>query len=171
MARKSKKVGLLDIVKMLAAAVGLVLAVVGLCIPFFAQVTQSIVGDNTVSLGLFEDYEALEAVMKEGGLTIGVVQAFAIVSLIFTVLASALVILGKLNIIHMGTFVKLIFAIATIVFAALVITFAATYAGQSPLNLDGGEFGSTAFVAAAGAYLMTAGGVVSGVTLILSKLK
>ena len=50
-------------------------------------------------------------------------------------------------------------------------TFAATYAGQSPLNLDGGEFGSTAFVAAAGAYLMTAGGVVSGVTLILSKLK
>ena len=101
---KAKKVGLLDLIKMVAAAVGLVLAVVGLCVPFFAQVTTSIVGDNTQTVGLFGDYEALEALM-EGGITIVVIQSIAIISLIFTVFASVLVILGKLGIIRMGSIV------------------------------------------------------------------
>lgn len=167
---KAKKVGLLDLIKMVAAAVGLVLAVVGLCVPFFAQVTTSIVGDNTQTVGLFGDYEALEELM-EGGITIVVIQSIAIISLIFTVFASVLVILGKLGIIRMGAIVKLIFAVVTVVLAVLVMSLAVAYAAQSPLNLDGGSLGSTSFVAAAGAYLMMAGGIVSGVTLVLSKLK
>ena len=167
---KAKKVGLLDLIKMVAAAVGLVLAVVGLCVPFFAQVTTSIVGDNTQTVGLFGDYEALEALM-EGGITIVVIQSIAIISLICTVFASVLVILGKLGIIRMGAIVKLIFAVVTVVLAVLVMSLAVAYAAQSPLNLDGGSLGSTSFVAAAGAYLMMAGGIVSGVTLVLSKLK
>ena len=167
---KAKKVGLLDLIKMVAAAVGLVLAVVGLCVPFFAQVTTSIVGDNTQTVGLFGDYEALEALM-EGGITIVVIQSIAIISLIFTVFASVLVILGKLGIIRMGAIVKLIFAVVTVVLAVLVMSLAVAYAAQSPLNLDGGSLGSTSFVAAAGAYLMMAGGIVSRVTLVLSKLK
>lgn len=167
---KAKKVGLLDLIKMVAAAVGLVLAVVGLCVPFFAQVTTSIVGDNTQTVGLFGDYEALEALM-EGGITIVVIQSIAIISLIFTVFASVLVIFGKLGIIRMGAIVKLIFAVVTVVLAVLVMSLAVAYAAQSPLNLDGGSLGSTSFVAAAGAYLMMAGGIVSGVTLVLSKLK
>ena len=167
---KAKKVGLLDLIKMVAAAVGLVLAVVGLCVPFFAQVTTSIVGDNTQTVGLFGDYEALEALM-EGGITIVVIQSIAIISLIFTVFASVLVILGKLGIIRMGAIVKLIFAVVTVVLAVLVMSLAVAYAAQSTLNLDGGSLGSTSFVAAAGAYLMMAGGIVSGVTLVLSKLK
>lgn len=167
---KAKKVGLLDLIKMVAAAVGLVLAVVGLCVPFFAQVTTSIVGDNTQTVGLFGDYEALEALM-EGGITIVVIQSIAIISLIFTVFASVLVILGKLGIIRMGAIVKLIFAVVTVVLSVLVMSLAVAYAAQSPLNLDGGSLGSTSFVAAAGAYLMMAGGIVSGVTLVLSKLK
>ena len=167
---KAKKVGLLDLIKMVAAAVGLVLAVVGLCVPFFAQVTTSIVGDNTQTVGLFGDYEALEALM-EGGITIVVIQSIAIISLIFTVFASVLVILGKLGIIRMGAIVKLIFAVVTVVLAVLVMSLAVAYAAHSPLNQDGGSLGSTSFVAAAGAYLMMAGGIVSGVTLVLSKLK
>ena len=170
MANKAKKVGLLDLIKMIAAAVGLVLAVVGLCVPFFAQVTDSIVGGGTETFGLFADFEGLEALM-DGGLTVGVVQAFAIISLIVTALASVLVILGKLGFIKVGFLTRLIFAIVTVVLAVLVVVFAATYAAQSPLNGDAGALGSTAFVASAGAYLMMAGGIVSGVSLFLSKLK
>ena len=170
MANKAKKVGLLDLIKMIAAAVGLVLAVVGLCVPFFAQVTDSIVGGGTETFGLFADFEGLEALM-DGGLTVGVVQAFAIISLIVTLLASVLVILGKLGLIRVGFLTRLIFAIVTVVLAVLVVVFAATYAAQSPLNGDAGALGSTAFVASAGAYLMMVGGIVSGVSLFLSKLK
>ncbi len=170
MANKAKKVGLLDLIKMIAAAVGLVLAVVGLCVPFFAQVTDSIVGGGTETFGLFADFEGLEALM-DGGLTVGVVQAFAIISLIVTLLASVLVILGKLGFIRVGFLTRLIFAIVTVVLAVLVVVFAATYAAQSPLNGDAGALGSTAFVASAGAYLMMVGGIVSGVSLFLSKLK
>lgn len=170
MANKAKKVGLLDLIKMIAAAVGLVLAVVGLCVPFFAQVTDSIIGGGTETFGLFADFEGLEALM-DGGLTVGVVQAFAIISLIVTLLASVLVILGKLGFIRVGFLTRLIFAIVTVVLAVLVVVFAATYAAQSPLNGDAGALGSTAFVASAGAYLMMVGGIVSGVSLFLSKLK
>ena len=170
MANKAKKVGLLDLIKMSAAAVGLVLAVVGLCVPFFAQVTDSIVGGGTETFGLFADFEGLEALM-DGGLTVGVVQAFAIISLIVTLLASVLVILGKLGFVRVGFLTRLIFAIVTVVLAVLVVVFAATYAAQSPLNGDAGALGSTAFVASAGAYLMMVGGIVSGVSLFLSKLK
>ena len=170
MANKAKKVGLLDLIKMIAAAVGLVLAVVGLCVPFFAQVTDSIVGGGTETFGLFADFEGLEALM-DGGLTVGVVQAFAIISLIVTLLASVLVILGKLGFVRVGFLTRLIFAIVTVVLAVLVVVFAATYAAQSPLNGDAGALGSTAFVASAGAYLMMVGGIVSGVSLFLSKLK
>ena len=170
MANKAKKVGLLDLIKMIAAAVGLVLAVVGLCVPFFAQVTDSIVGGGTETFGLFADFEGLEALM-DGGLTVGVVQAFAIISLIVTLLASVLVILGKLGFIRVGFLTRLIFAIVTVVLAVLVVVFAATYAAQSTLNGDAGALGSTAFVASAGAYLMMVGGIVSGVSLFLSKLK
>ncbi len=170
MANKAKKVGLLDLIKMIAAAVGLVLAVVGLCVPFFAQVTDSIVGGGTETFGLFADFEGLEALM-DGGLTVGVVQAFAIISLIVTLLASVLVILGKLGFVRVGFLTRLIFAIVTVVLAVLVVVFAASYAAQSPLNGDAGALGSTAFVASAGAYLMMVGGIVSGVSLFLSKLK
>ena len=170
MANKAKKVGLLDLIKMIAAAVGLVLAVVGLCVPFFAQVTDSIVGGGTETFGLFADFEGLEALM-DGGLTVSVVQASAIISLIVTLLASVLVILGKLGFIRVGFLTRLIFAIVTVVLAVLVVVFAATYAAQSPLNGDAGALGSTAFVASAGAYLMMVGGIVSGVSLFLSKLK
>ena len=97
----------------------------------------------------------------------------------------ALVLLGKLGVIRFKGLFKLLLAIATIVFAALVITFAATYAAQYDLtsigNNAGGIFGGilggladltdASFVAASGAYLVMAGGVVSGVALLVSRLK
>ena len=66
---------------------------------------------------------------------------------------------------------QIVILVLGIVIAALVITFAATYAAQSPLNVDAGDIAGTAFIPASGAYLVMAGGVVSGVALLVSKLK
>lgn len=170
MAKKKNKIGLFDLIMMIIALVGLVLAVVGMFIPFFSQVTEVLGKTQTTNMGLFDDYELLEAVM-DGGLTIGLVQAFVIASAVLAVLAAVVVILGKLGILRFKGLIKLLFAVLVIVIAALVITFAATYAAQSPLNVDGGDIVGTAFIPAAGAYLVTAGGVVSGVALLVSKLK
>ena len=171
MAKKKKtKIGLFDLLMMIMALVGLVLAVVGMFIPFFSQVTELLGNKQTTNTGLFDDYELLESVM-DGNLTIGLVQAFVIASVVLTALATAVVLLGKLGVLRFKGLVKLLFAVLVIVIAALVITFAATYAAQSPLNVDAGDIASTAFIPASGAYLVMAGGVVSGVALLVSKLK
>ena len=60
--------------------------------------------------------------------------------------------------------------IVVIVLAVLVIVFAATYAGQVP-TIDGGNLLGTKFAPAAGAYLVMVGGVVSGASMLLAKLK
>ena len=116
--KKAKKIGLFDGLMMLMALVGLVLAVVGICIPFFTKNTTVLNGEKVTNFGLFDDYAAIELAMEEGGLTIGLVQAFAIVSLVLTVLATLIVILGKLGILRFKGILKLIFAILVIVSAA-----------------------------------------------------
>ena len=175
MAKKKNKIGLFDLLMMLMALVGLVLAVVGICIPFF----------RLNVLGQSEGIKLFAEGLADGDFPIATVQAFAIVSLVFTAIAAALVLLGKLGVIRFKGLFKLLLAIATIVFAALVITFAATYAAQYDLtsigNNAGGIFGGilggladltdASFVAAFGAYLVMGGGVVSGVALLVSRLK
>ena len=168
--KKAKKIGLFDLIMMLAALVGLVLAIVGICIPFFAQMTDTALGGGTVNMGLFDNYDGVELVMK-GNLTIGLVQAFAIISLILTALAAVLVVLGKLGVLRFKGLLKLLFAVLVIAVAALVITFAAAYAAQSVIDVDVGSVVSTEFIPAAGAYLVMAGGIVTGVSLLLSRLK
>ncbi len=168
--KKAKKIGLFDLIMMLAALVGLVLAIVGICIPFFARTTDTAVGGGTVNMGLFDNYEGVQLAMK-GNLTIGLVQAFAIISLILTALAAVLVVLGKLGVLRFKGLLKLLFAVLVIAVAALVITFAATYAAQSVIDVDVGSVVSTEFIPAAGAYLVMAGGIVTGVSLLLSRLK
>lgn len=174
--KKAKKIGLFDGLMMLMALVGLVLAVVGICIPFFQL---NALGESE-GLGLFA-----EGLAEGSDFPVATVQAFAIVSLVLTALAAVLVVLGKLGVIRFKGLFKLLLAIATIVIAALVITFAATYAAQyDPTSIGegaggilGGILGGIAdaadvsFVAATGAYLVMAGGVVAGVALLVSKLK
>lgn len=167
--KKAKKLGLFGLIFMILSVVGLIVAVVGLCIPFFEQVTTVLNHTETVQMGLFEDYSALEALM-DGDLTSTLVMVFAIISLVLTALACLITICGSLGIVRVGFLAKVIGAALVIVLAVLVIVFAATYAGQSPLN-GGGDLLNTAFRPAAGAYLMAAGGVVTGVSMLLAKLK
>ena len=56
MAKKKKtKIGLFDLLMMIMALVGLVLAVVGMFIPFFSQVTELLGNKQTTNTGLFDD--------------------------------------------------------------------------------------------------------------------
>ena len=82
--KKAKKLGLFGLIFMLVSIVGLVLAVVGLCIDFFESSITAIGETRSSGMGLFEDYSIIEATM-DGDMTIVLVQVFAIVSLVLTV--------------------------------------------------------------------------------------
>ena len=161
---------------MLAALVGLVLAIVGICVDFFELKSL----ESVFRFKLFDEW------LAEGSdFPVAAVQAFAIISLILTALAAALVVLGKLGVLRFKGLLKLLFAVLVIAVAALVITFAATYTNQYDPNAwandNGGFIGGfvgnvadwtkTSLAPAAGAYLVMAGGIVTGVSLLLSRLK
>lgn len=166
--KKAKKLGLFGLIFMLASIVGLVLAVVGLCIDFFES-SITIGETSSGGKGLFEDYSIIEATM-DGDMTIVLVQVFAIVSLVLTALGCLITVCGSLGIVRVGGLVKILGAALVVVLAVLVIVFAATYAGQAPA-VDAGDFGGTKFAPAAGAYLMMVGGIVTGASMLLAKLK
>ena len=167
--KKAKKLGLFGLIFLLASVVGLILAVVGICIDFFVSSGTALGETVSEGSGLFEDYSLLEATM-DGNLTIVIVQVFAIVSLVLTALACLITVCGSLGIVRVGGLAKFIGAALVIVLAVFVIVFAATYAGQVP-TIDGGNLLGTKFAPAAGAYLVMVGGVVSGASMLLAKLK
>lgn len=167
--KKAKKLGLFGLIFMLVSIVGLVLAVVGLCIDFFESSITAIGETRSSGMGLFEDYSIIEATM-DGDMTIVLVQVFAIVSLVLTALGCLITVCGSLGIVRVGGLVKILGAALVVVLAVLVIVFAATYAGQAPA-VDAGDFGGTKFAPAAGAYLMMVGGIVTGASMLLAKLK
>ncbi len=167
--KKAKKLGLFGLIFMIASVVGLILAVVGLCVDFFES-SLTVVGETrSEGSGLFEDYSVIEATM-DGDMKIVLVQVFAIISLVLTALACLITVCGSLGIVRVGGLAKIIGVVLVIVMAVLVIVFAATYAGQVP-TLDGGDLGGTNFAPAAGAYLMMVGGIVTGASMLLAKLK
>ena len=169
--KKKTRLGVIDIVLMAVAAVGLALTIVGVCIPFFSQVSEGFGESSTESYGLFADFEWREGVMGDDlKFGIEVVQAFALLSLIFAAIACAVLVLGKLGILKLNGLFRIILAAVGLVMAALSITFAAVYAGQFG-GIDAGDFGGTDFIAAAGAYLVMAGGIVSNLALLVGKTK
>ena len=163
--KKAKKLGLFGLIFMLASIVGLVLAVVGLCIDFF---TVSALGRSS-GLVLFEEG------LADGGVPIALVQAFAIISLALTAIACIITVLGSFGVIKVGGLAKFIGAALVIVLAVLVIVFAATWASE--FVPSDGILGGIADAAkysvapAAGAYLMMVGGIVTGASMLLAKLK
>lgn len=167
--KKAKKLGLFGLIFMIASVVGLILAVVGLCIDFFEYSGTAFGATSASGKGLFEDYSVIEATM-DGDMKIVLVQVFAIISLVLTALACLITVCGSLGIVRVGGLAKIIGVVLVIVMAVLVIVFATTYAGQVP-TLDIGDLGGTNFAPAAGAYLMMVGGIVTGASMLLAKLK
>ena len=162
--KKAKKLGLFGLIFLLASVVGLILAVVGVCIDFF---TASLLG-HSGGMALFEEG------LADGGVPIALVQAFAIISLALTAIACIITVLGSFGVIKVGGLAKFIGAALVIVVAVLVIVFAASWASEF---VPGGILGGIADAAkysvapAAGAYLVMIGGVVSGASMLLAKLK
>ena len=160
--KKAKKLGLFGLIFLIASVVGLILAVVGICIDFF---TASLLG-HSGGMALFEEG------LADGGVPIALVQAFAIISLALTAIACIITVLGSFGVINVG-------GLAKFIGAALVIVFAATWASEFVPSDDalGGILGGIADAAkysvapAAGAYLVMVGGVVSGASMLLAKLK
>lgn len=167
--KKAKKLGLFGLIFLIASVVGLILAVVGICIDFF---TASLLGQSG-GMTLFEEG------LADGGVPIALVQAFAIISLALTAIACIITVLGSFGVIRVGGLAKFIGAALVIVVAVLVIVFAATWASEFVPSDDalGGILGGIADAAkysvapAAGAYLVMIGGVVSGASMLLAKLK
>ena len=133
--KKAKKLGLFGLIFMLASIVGLVLAVVGLCIDFFeSSIT---IGETRSSgMGLFEDYSIIEATM-DGDMTIVLVQVFAIVSLVLTALGCLITVCGSLGIVRVG-------GLAKILGAALVVP-CCLQNSNNPLLKKGLRFGTALF--------------------------
>lgn len=167
--KKTKKLGLFGLIFLLAALVGLVLAVVGLCIDFFES-SVNIVGEGGAKgKGLFDDYK-VEELLMEGDLTIALVQAFAIISVILTALGCLITVCGSLGIVRVSGLAKILGVALIVAVAVLVVVFAATYAGQVP-SIDAGDLGGAEFAPAAGAYLVMVGGIVTGASMLLARLK
>lgn len=163
--KKAKKLGLFGLIFLIASVVGLILAVVGICIDFF---TASLLGQSG-GMTLFEEG------LADGGVPIALVQAFAIISLALTAIACIITVLGSFGVIRVGGLAKFIGAALVIVVAVLVIVFAASWASE--FVPSDGILGGIADAAkysvapAAGAYLVMVGGVVSGASMLLAKLK
>ena len=163
MAKKKAKLGLFGIIMLAVAAVGVVLAVVGLCIDWFTSTVEVLGKSTSEGVALFED-----GLDKLADFPVAAVQAFAIIGLIFAVVSCAAFVLNAFGVVQVKGIVKLIVAVLTIVMAILAIVFAFVFAGQVG-GVDAGDFGGVSFTVGAGAYLLAIGSVMSGVALLLQR--
>lgn len=169
--KKAKKLGLFGIILLLASIVGLVLAVVGIFIDFF---TVSLAGESA-GVALFEEG------LGDGDIPIALVQAFAIAAVVLAAIACIVTVLGTFGIVKVGGLAKFLAAALVIVVAVLVVVFAATWAASFVPKGGDGILGDIiggivdaagySYTAGAGAYLVTVGGVLSGASMLLAKLK
>lgn len=156
------KLSTLGIVLLAVALLGVILAVVGIAVPWFAtQSTNIISGDNTESYGLFAEY-------LESDFPIALVQTFAIISLVLAVAACAVLALNTLGVVKVKWLYRVVCAAVVILFAVLTFIFALVFANQYG-SIDFGALGNASFVASAGSYLLPIGTLLTGVPLVFNK--
>ena len=156
------KLNILSIVLLAVALVGVILAIVGIAIPWFIAEGKSALGSSSsTTYGLFAEY-------AEGSdFPIAVVQAFAIITLILSVVACAVLALNTLGIVKVKWLYRVICAAIVIIFAILTLAFALVFAGQYE-NVSG-ILGSLTFDASAGSFLLPIGAIVASVPLVFGK--
>ena len=156
------KLNTLGIVLLVVAVVGVILAVVGIAVPWFVQKGEVVMlGSSTKNYGLFADY-------AEGSdFPIAAVQAFAIITLILTVAACAVLALNSLGIVKVKWLYRVICACVVILCAVLTFIFALVFAGQ--YENFAGKVSSWEFNASAGSYLLPIGAIVASVPLFFGK--
>ena len=157
-----KKLNLMSIILLAVAAVGLVLAIVGLAVPWYAATATVLGKSDTTTFGLFSDK------LSGSDFPIACVQAFALITFIFAVAACAVLALNTLGIFQVKWLYRVICAGVVILFAVLTFIFGLVFAGQ----FEGGSIGGLAsadFAASAGVYLLAIGAIAVSVPLFLNK--
>lgn len=155
----TKKLGTLGIILLAVSVVGLILAIVGICVPYFVTtIDAGILGKHTETTALFE--KGITDGDKVLDFPVAAVQAFSLIALICTAACVALTVLNVLGVVKLGFIVKAIVAGATVVMALLAIIFAGVYVGQ---------FETSILSVGAGAYLLFFGSVIGAVPAVLAK--
>lgn len=131
MARKrGKKAELIGIVLSSVSAAGVILALVGVCVPWFMNkidltpYLSSGYSYENVSVGLFDDG------LGAADFPIAAVQAFALLSLIFAAVCCAVTVLEAFGPLKLPRPAKLVLSELTAVLAILTVVFAYVYAGS-----------------------------------------
>ena len=153
------KLNVLGLVLICVAAAGLVLAIVGIAVPWYSGKIETFVGGTSESFGLFAKYPEVD-------LPVALVQSFAIITLVLTAAACATVALNSLGVVKVKWLIRVICAAVVILFAVLTFVFALVYGNQFA---TAGVLGSTNLAANAGAYLLPIGAIVSAVPLFFGK--
>lgn len=154
----NKKLGTLGIVLLALSVVGLILAIVGICVPYFSSTVELLGSKHTETTALFE--KGIADGDKYLDFPVAAVQAFSIIAVICTAACVALTVLGALGTKKLGFIVRAIIAGLTVVIALLAIIFAGVYVAQfDPVPLSVG----------AGAYLLFFGAVMGAVPAALVK--
>lgn len=154
MAKKAKKVGLFDLIMMIASLIGIVMAIIGISLPFYG------------TFYLF-DQQLVTWSAVSSTVSIVLVQTFAIISVVLTVLYSLL------KWVRFGGLAEFIFAIISIICAILVAVFSAVLGAN--LNEIFGisifeEIIGSNFKTSVAPYLIMTGGLLSSLAWIFSYL-
>lgn len=167
MAKKKKALGTNQLLTCLGALVAVVLAVVGLFVPYFTRTAKSSLlgSSNSASYGLFD--QVVTDLGDGADTSATLVRIMAIAAVVLAAIAAIAAILIALRIVKGGGLIKFVFAAATIVVGVLALVFTFTFAGQ--FALDGGALAEYAWSAGVGAYLLGIGSILGGATLLLAK--
>lgn len=159
----NKKLDKQGIIFLAAAALGLVLAIVGFAVPWFTSKMEVLGGSTSETYGLF----ALDASKDLSDFPLAVVQAFGTVAFIFSLLTCGLVVIEVIGILKPNFILNIAVLGLTAVFAVLAMIFALVFAGQ--YGSVGGFVASGAFVTNAGSYLLLIGALLTSVPLALMR--
>ncbi|MCD8308980.1 MAG: hypothetical protein LUD19_03915 [Clostridia bacterium] len=162
---KSSKLDIVWIALLAVAVVGLVLAIVGVCIDYVAYDVTLLNNTNTTSYSFGDlaeaqsNYKDLTGNSYYG--TLGATEAMAIITIVLSALTAIFVAVSKFVNIKFANIIKLALGALTVVFAIIAIILASTF--TDVLEVE--------YYAAAGAWLVLVGGILAGAAGVVAGLK
>lgn len=158
-----KKVSLLGIILLAVAVVGLVLAIVGVCVDYFAFTGEVLGHKSTETMKLFFENSSKD----QSDIPVAAVQAFAILALIFAAISTAVAGLNALGVVKIKFLVRLVVFVVTVAMAILALSLGFAYAGQASGSIASAV--SMKGTLAAGGWLVPIGAIMSAVPALLVK--
>ena len=145
------KMNRISVIKIVVAVVSVIMAIVGIFVPWFATETEHPHYKGSM-YGLFKQF-------RETDFPLGVLQAFALITLILSIAACVICILKSIGIIKIKQLFCIICAVIVIFFAVLTFIFDIVVAKQYGIMFSG--MPSLYFVPSVGAYLLAIGSIMA----------